>query len=334
MKVITQDILKGKKVLLRFDIDVSITEGKVTDDFRLLAGLETVEMCLKYAQKTTIIGHIGRPDGQDEKYSTLPIVDWLEENLEAQFTEGALMVLENLRFDKRESIEDPKDKDALEFAELLKGDHDLFINEAFASHHPAVSTTTLPTLMPSYFGLRFTQEIEELSHTIEHPHHPVVVIIGGAKVEDKYPAVLSLADRFDDILVGGLLAKKVKSEKLKVKSNVSLATMSENGLDISDESIESFKRKIAGANQLIWAGPVGKFEDDRGNRGNQELAKAILEAGVEVLIGGGDTIAMLNALGLIDQMQDKGFVSVGGGAMLEFLMEGTLPTIEAISKID
>src|SRR5688500_3913179 len=155
MKVITHDILKGKKVLLRLDIDVPIEGGKVTDDFRLLAGLETVEMCLKYAQKTTVIGHIGRPEGEDPKFSTYPIVEWMEENLETQFEDDQLMVLENLRFDARESIEDPQNKEALEFAELLKTDHDIYINEAFASHHESVSTTTLPTLMPSYFGLRF-----------------------------------------------------------------------------------------------------------------------------------------------------------------------------------
>ncbi len=330
MKVITPEILKGKKVLLRLDIDVPIEEGKVTDDFRLQAGLETVELCLKHAEKTTIIGHIGRPEGEDKEFSTYPIVDWLTDNLETEFEEGTLMVLENMRFDKRESIEDPKDPDALDFAKDLISDHDIYVNEAFASHHSAVSTTTIPTLIPGYAGLRFAKEVEELSHTKIHPHHPVVVIIGGAKIEDKYPAAVELAKWCDDVLVGGLLAKNIKDKGLKLPDNISLATLSDDGLDISSESVESFKRKIKAAHQLIWAGPVGKYEDPKAIEGTKVLAEAMLASDADLIIGGGDTIAALNSLELLEKMMDKGFISVGGGAMLEFLMEGTLPTIEVL----
>lgn len=158
LKVITPSFVSNKKVLLRYDIDVPIKDGKVMEDFRLEAGLETLDLCLKYASSVTLLGHIGRPSGEDPKYSVKPIVDWFEQRFSGiNLAPGKFHILENLRFEKGEEEAD------LNYAKELALLGNIFVNEAFAAHHKAASTTVLPTLMPSVAGLNFVEEVEELS---------------------------------------------------------------------------------------------------------------------------------------------------------------------------
>lgn len=323
MQTVHPELIKGKKVLLRMDLDVPIEDGKVTDDFRLEAGLDTLDLCLQYAQCVVIMGHLGRPEGQEvPNLSVKPVVDWFEEKFNhVNLPEGQLHIMENLRFESGEDAASPK------FAKELASYGDFYINEAFAAHHPAASTTVLPTLLPHAAGLRFAAEVEALLALRKNPKKPFVVIIGGAKLEDKLAVLNYFAKQADAVLVGGKLPAEIKAKKFNFPSNVLIGKMNEQGTDLAFETADSFVGMIKNAKQILWAGPVGKYEDLESIAGTKTLAEAVVESEAESIVGGGDTIAALDKLGLLNKID---FVSIGGGAMLELLAKGTLPTIEAL----
>lgn len=323
MREIAAKDLHNKRVLLRMDLDVPIFDGKILEDFRLQAGLPTLELCLQNAASVVICGHIGRPKGQVvEDYSVAPIVNFLEAwYCDLELPAGRLHVLENLRFEKGEEDAD------LDFAKELAQYGDMYINEAFAAHHPAASTTVITKLLPSFAGLRFGYEVKVLTSVRDNPKKPLVAIVGGAKIEDKYPAIVNLSRFCDAVLVGGLLPTKIKEGSLPVPENVILGKMASSGIDIDSETIEAFKGVLKHAKQIIWAGPVGKYEEKEGNAGTLELAQAAIDSKAETIIGGGDSITALAKF-----LGDFSFVSTGGGAMLKLLCDGTLPTITSLDE--
>lgn len=327
--VVTPEFVSGKKVLLRYDLDV-ITDGQI-DDFRLKAGLPTLKMCLEHASSVTMIGHVGRPGGKEvEELSVTPIYQWLlNQGFRDELQSKKLQLLENLRFDRGEEAAD--EDYARDLIHLTGGD--VFVNEAFAAHHKAASTTVLPTLLPHSAGLNFAKEVYELKKIKENPQKPLVAIIGGVKIEDKLSAILALAKIADSVIVGGRIAEEIR----EVSENVLVARLNEEGTDLSFQTIESWKEIIRGAKMIIWNGPLGKVDSgqgtvDRGTeQGTYKVAEMILESQAEVIIGGGDTVGFLEKANLLDKLKAKGFISTGGGAMLKFLSEGTLPTIEALN---
>lgn len=334
MQVVTPQLIQNKRVLLRLDLDVPLREENrqvfIEDDTRLLAGMETLGLCLEFASSVTICGHLGRPGGkEDPKLSVKPIVDWLEEGYgHIQLPVGKLHILENLRFEPGEDASDP------EFAKELASHGDFYVYEAFASHRPSASATVVPTLLPHAAGLRFAQEVDELTQVRENPIRPLVVILGGAKVEDKMPVIKAMADKADVVLVGGKLAVEIKEKGLPagrqgiegLGANVMVGKLTEDGFDIADETVNAWTNLIKTAKEIVWNGPLGKFEDPKYSQ-SEKIAKAIIDSGAKSIIGGGDTISALIQYGLVDQFS---FVSTGGGAMLKLLSDGTLPTIEAL----
>lgn len=327
MQTVTPELIQNKRVLLRLDLDVPLREENgqvfIEDDTRLLAGMETLGLCLEFAASVTICGHLGRPGGkEDPKLSVKPVVDWLEEGYgHIQLPAGKLHILENLRF---ESGEDSSD---MAFAKELASHGDFYVYEAFASYRPAASTTVVPTLLPHAAGLRFAQEVDELTQVRENPVRPLVVILGGAKVEDKLPVIKAMADKADVVLVGGKLAGEIKEKGIEgLGANVMVGKLIEDGFDISDETVGAWSNLIKTAKEIVWNGPLGKFEDPKYNQ-SEKIAKAIIDSGAKSIVGGGDTISALTQYGLIDKFT---FVSTGGGAMLKLLADGTLPTIEAL----
>lgn len=329
MQVVSPELINGKNVLLRLDLDVPIKNGRVLDDFRLLAGMDTLGLCLESADSVILCGHIGRPGGREvPELSVEPIISWLEEGYgHITLPKGKLHILENLRFEPGEEECD------LQFARELASYGNFFVNEAFASHHKSASTTVLPSLLPHAAGLNFAHEVRELAKIRTNPDKPFVAIIGGAKLEDKLPVVEVLSKVADAVLVGGKLPQEIKEKNIILPSNVMVAKMNEQGLDISTEALDGFKSLVSGAKQIVWAGPMGKYEDAVNNRGNEELAKAILASNAHTVIGGGDTLTALAQFAddFAKLGENRVFVSTGGGAMLKLLANGTLPTIEALN---
>lgn len=326
MNVITPDLAKGKKILLRYDIDVALESGKVKEEFKLVAGLDTLKLCLEHGSGVILMGHVGRPDGKVvEELKVAPIVGWFrQQGYGNDLENGKLKILENLRFDPREEACDSG------YAKKLAGMGNFYVNEAFSSYRPAVSTTLLPTLLPHAAGLRFTQEVKVLTGIRENPKKPLIAIMGGAKVEEKLPVIKVLAGKADAVLVGGKLIAEIREQNINLPVNVMVGKLTDDGFDIAEETVSAWSTLISKAAMIVWNGPLGKFEDPE-NKESGEIAKLALASSADTIIGGGDTISLLGGLGLLAKFEEKGFVSVGGGAMLKLLSDGTLPTIDVLS---
>lgn len=341
MHTLTAQDVANKRVFLRMDFDVplkpsseaetvyfeptgsQITKLTVADDTRLRAGLPTLQLCLENASSVILAGHLGRPDGKVvPELSLAPIVEWFETNFSdsVQLPPNKLHLLENLRFEPGEDEAD------LEFAKQLAQTADFFVNEAFASHHPSASTTHLPTLLPHAAGLRFAEEVRVLRSVRDDPKQPLVAIIGGAKIADKLPVVQTLARIAKYVLIGGKLISEIHQQAMVMPENVIVGELDESGYDIDRNSIQTFTQMLSEAKQVVWSGPLGKFEDGH-VEGSKAVAEAVIRSSADSIVGGGDTITCLNQLRILDQIN---FVSTGGGAMLKLLAEGTLPTIQAL----
>ncbi len=315
MQVVNASLVSGKKVILRYDIDVALNP---LEDFKLRAGLATLKLCLDNASQVILIGHVGRPDGKVvPELSVEPIRKWFSKQ---GFN---VNILENLRFDSREEACD------ITFAKELVSKGDFYVNEAFSSYRPASSTTILPTLLPHAAGLRFSEEVRMLTNVRDNPKKPFIAVMGGAKVKDKLPVIKVLAKTADHVLIGGKLVSEIKEEDIELPANVLLGDLNEDGFDITPQTVDGWRDLISKASMIVWNGPLGKFEDPKNDQ-TKNVAEVILDSGAEIVIGGGDSVAALSKANLFEKAIEKAFISVGGGAMLKLLADGTLPTIEAL----
>lgn len=341
--------LRGKKVLLRMPLNVPVRDGKVFDDYRLVRALPTVEYLLKGGAEVTVIGHIGRKSTE----SLQPVIQELHKHI------PNLNVLENLRQDPRE-VEDSE-----EFARELSQGHDLFVQDAFSvCHRKHTSSVSVPKLLPSYAGLLLEQEVSELSRALK-PTHPSLFILGGAKFETKEPLIQKFLDLYDKVFVGGALANdffKVRGfevgpslvsdvlpnvdllthpnlvlpEQVVVQDaegtiNTRLATEVQKDEKIVDVFMSSpfLRDRTEAFKTIVWNGPMGVYEESFVD-GTWQIARALSGAyGAQTIVGGGDTLATIRELELQDNFS---FISTGGGAMLKFLLYGTLPGIEALRQ--
>ena len=345
MKVLSDIDVSGKRVFVRADLDVPLNDGKRLGDKERdnnhegletatrLAGLKpTIDYIRKHGAKQIIIaGKIGRPKGKaDPQLSTLRIKDALEKILGVSISfaadiehqpEGEVVLLENTHFWPEEL--EPSEEFARKLAKLA----DVYVNENFASsHRNEASVSLLPRLLPHAAGLRLQKETEELNNVLQNPQRPLVVIIGGAKIETKIPVIERLAVVADYVLIGGYLPIEITKQRFVFPPNVVVATLTNDEKDISSESINVFKGKLANAGTVVLNGPMGKYEDGYGD-GTKEVAKAIVASGAYSIVGGGNTEDFLQEAGLLEKFS---FVSAGGGAMLAFLAGKELPGLAAL----
>lgn len=324
MKKIQDTEIKDKNVLVRIDADVPIVDGVVLDDERLQASIPTLKYLIENGAKVTIIGHIGRPKGKElPELKMLPVEDKL---IELLGTHQNWQILENLRFNAGEEKNDP------EFVAHLVAGQDLFVQDAFATcHRNHASTVGVAKLLPTYAGMSVQKEIEELTKLLQNPPRPFVLIVGGAKVEDKKPVIDNLLNKVDQVLVGGVVANEFQKEKENLSEKIILpidGRPSIEGLDIGPKTIENFKEIISRAKTIFWAGTMGKYEDPQYALGSEEIAEAIVVSGAKKYAGGGDTTSFIRQ----NNLQDKfDFLSTGGGATLEFLAGKTLPGLEVLN---
>ena len=221
--------LEGRRVLVRVDFNVPIKNGTIGDDTRIRSSLPTIEYALAHGARTVILcSHLGRPKGKpDPQYSLKPVAEHLstllkrpvvfaEDCIGAPATaaiEGAgdggsarghqgIVLLENLRFHPEEEKNDPA------FAAALAALADVYVNDAFGSAHRAHASTEgiVRHVKEAAAGLLMAAEIEHLGRVLEHPDHPFVAILGGAKVSDKLEVIQNLVPRVDALLIGGAMA--------------------------------------------------------------------------------------------------------------------------------
>jgi len=323
MKSLSEAPIKaGTGVFVRCDIDVPIENGNIAETFRLDKLLETLKFIIEKGGIPLIAGHIGKPDGRfDEKFSTKHLISYFNEKL----GENKFEILENLRFDPREEQDDP------EFAKELASKAEIYVNESFATcHREHTSIVELPKILPSYAGFRLRKEIEALNKVIKTPEKPLIVVIGGAKLESKIPVIDKFLVTADFVLLSSFLSANWSKE---IPQNLIISLNRDiNSKDTDPETITVFKEKIKSAKTVLWAGPLGMYEKEEFIVGTREIAleiaKVTEEKGIYSLVGGGDTISALDKLGLLGKFS---FVSTGGSAMLQYLAEGTLPGITALN---
>lgn len=364
--------LEGRRVLVRASLNLPVKDGVVTNQFRLMRGLATVQYLVGQGAKVVMMGHIGR----DPEASLKPVYEALKEHIPIQFCEhvggpdalscvedmqnGDVVLLENLRRDPRE-----KNNDA-DFARSLADLGDIYVNDAFpVAHRSHASVVGVPAFLPSYAGLNFVNEYEELSGALK-PEHPALFLIGGAKFETKMPLVEKCLSIYDYIFVAGALANdffRAKGYEIgkslvsdaslnldaliadeRVLLPVDVTVVSEaNGVrvtspedvhpnemivDVGPDSVAMLASYIEKATMVVWNGPFGNYENGFDTQ-TKACAACIAKSDAYSIVGGGDTVAAIAELGLQDQFN---FVSTAGGAMLTFLEEGTLPGIDALQS--
>lgn len=330
-----------KTVLLRTNYDVPFKDGQVADGTRIDESLPAINYLLGQQTRIILLSHLGRPEGKiNPSLSLKPVAQYLSQLLQKEIPlfskieeidkNQLIVMLENLRFWPGEEAND------LNFTKSLASLGDFFVNDAFAcAHRQHASIVGLPKLLPSAFGFDFLKEVEVLSEIKENPRRPVTLILGGAK-KDKLEVVEKLLNWADKILIGGKLPQLISKS---YPEKVMVAQLNPQGKDIILESINQFKEIISLSGTILWAGPMGVFEEIENEEGTKQIAQAILSSQAFKVVGGGDTEAALTKFDLIEKInylvkQQTMFISSGGGAMLEFLAKGTLPGIEAIRDIE
>jgi phosphoglycerate kinase len=339
--------VKNKTVFLRADLDVPVIGNEIEDDNRLISIIPTIEYLLKQNAKIVLAGHLGRPVGIDKNFSLKPVADWfgkrflisnLQSSKRGEFDGWEIgpniFLLENLRFNEGEETNDP------EFSKNLAGLADIYVNDAFAMcHRNHASIVGITKYLPHFAGLHLEKEVEILSGVLKNPQRPLVVIIGGAKIETKLPLVEKMHHIADYVLVGGKIVEetkvliKVQHEKVVGrKAALLVADTSLDKTDITPTDAENFLQIINLAKTVVWNGSMGiiggKSEQLRSEEGSEKIARGILQTNAYSIVGGGDTVEFINKLGILDKFS---FASTGGGAMLSLLSGEKLPGIEALN---
>lgn len=360
--------VRGKNIIIRLDLNVPVLDGKVTNTYRIKKSLQTINFLKDKGARLILISHIKNKEENSlepvhkelQKFFDIKFVKDIYEN-DAKATvdsmqDGEIVLFENLRMWEGEKANDSK------FAEHLASFASIYVNDAFAvCHREHASVVTLPTLLPSYAGFTVLEEVENLSR-LQNPEHPFIFIIGGAKFETKLPLIQKFLDIADKIYISGALANDFfEAMGLQIgKSLVSKVDIDINFLnnmkielpkdvltqcgdkicnalpeevdeddkivDIGEGSLEYLDDELKKYKTILWNGPLGYYEFGF-DHGTRQLAKMVAQSDAKSYVGGGDTIAAIEDLGLED---DITFMSTGGGAMLDFLANDTLPGLEAL----
>lgn len=352
---LTDLALKGKRVLIRSDLNVPVKDGKVTSDARITASMATINFALKAGARVMVTSHLGRPEEgiYSEENSLKPVADviagklgkpvrlikdWVDGGF--QVAEGELVLLENCRFNKGEK------KNVEETAKKYAALCDIFVMDAFGTAHRAeASTHGVAKYAPvAAAGILLTQELEALTKALLSPARPMVAIVGGSKVSTKLTVLESLSEKCEQLVVGGGIANTFLKA---VGKNVGKSLCEDDLVPTAQALIEKMKKRGANipiavdvvvgkkfdANEPAVLKNASDVSDDEmifdiGPKSAKELADIIMKAGTVVWNGpvgvfefdqfgeGTKTIAMAIA-------NTKAFTLAGGG-----------DTIAAIQKYD
>ncbi len=360
--------LEGKRVLLRVDFNVPVKDGKVVNDFRIQKTIPTINQ-LRYLGATVILmSHFENKAGESfdvvAKYlSDMLAVDYCnsfdKETIEKTIrtSKVGVILLPNLRNHPGEKDNSP------DFAQFLAGFADIYVNEAFSvSHRQHASIVGVPKLLKGYIGLVFDSEIKNLNRAI-HPKGNSLFILGGAKFDTKIPLLEKFIPLYSSVFVCGALSNSIwKAEGLEMgkslvedipasvmkhvsgkvgtpsdvvvvdsknkehTKNIDEVAAGDTIYDAGGQTIAHLREMIAAADTVLWNGPLGYYEKGY-IQSTKIIAETIAHAHNESILGGGDTVACIEEMGLMDAYTH---VSTGGGAMLDYLANETLPGIEVL----
>ena len=346
-KTIRDVKFSGQTVLVRVDYNVPMKDGEITDDLRIRASLPTLEyLRAGGAKKIVLISHLGRPEGKDKSLSLASVAKVLAKMISdvsfvddvsgpdveaavAKMKKGGILLLENLRFFEGEEAN--SEEFIREIVETTGAE--VYVQDGFAVVHRAhASTNAIAHELPVYAGLLLEKEIINLSKAISNPRRPLLLIIGGAKVEDKEPLIAKFSEIADQIVVGGKIAANGyrASDKIYVAED-----FDEDGtgakLDVGPVSMAKIAGFITDAKTIIWNGLMGKAEDPAYATASTIVAEMMGEKeDAETIVCGGDTTGFVENLALEHPNLEYSLVSTGGGAALEFLLGKKLPGIEVL----
>ncbi|NHM14800.1 phosphoglycerate kinase [Xiamenia xianingshaonis] len=390
IKTIDQADVAGKRVVVRVDFNVPIKDGVVTDDTRIRAALPTIKKLVGDGARVILMSHRGRPSGTgfEEEFSLRPAALRLSELLErpvafatdtvgedaqakaAALRDGDVVVLENLRFDKREKKNDP------DFARELAALGEIYVNDAFGTAHRAhASTAGVAALLPAYAGYLMQREVGTLTGMLEDPKRPFVAILGGSKVSDKIKVIDALMDKCDTLIIGGgmcftfLLAQgkavgtSLKEEDWVERASEMLAKAQEKGvkllLPVDVVAADRFAENARVATVSVDDIPADMMGLDIGPETAKLYADAVaeaktvfwngpmgvfemkpFEAGTKAVAEAvaanaeADTIIgggdSVAAVNKFDLADAMTFISTGGGASMELVQGEALPGVEAL----
>ena len=368
-------------ILVRAALNVPVENGKVVNDYRLRRALPTIRFLAERGAKVVLISHLGEQGTETlapvalSLGKLIPGVSFFPETIGKEsrsairnLAPGTILVLENLRRNKGEHMNDPS------FAKELSSLADIFVQDSFDTCHRAhASIIGVPKLLPSYAGFLLEEEMKELSEALA-PKRPALAIIGGAKFRTKEAVLTTLLETYDHVFVGGALAndflkalgqevgkslvsgadEKVIKKLLahpkivlpvdwlviparlagamnaRLEAHIASAGQvqpSEIILDHGPGTITLLSDLAQKAKTILWNGPLGNYEHGFIDA-TDAFARAVASSHAYSVVGGGDTVASIEGLGLLPRFS---FVSTGGGAMLDFLAKGTLPGIEALN---
>ena len=380
----------GKKVLLRCDFNVPQDKatGAITDDKRIVAALPTIAYLLDQKAAVIACSHLGKPKGEwKQSLSLAPVAKRLSELLgrevlfatdivgedakakAAALKPGEILLLENLRFDKREEKNDP------EFAKELASMAEVYVSDAFGTVHRAhASTAGVAAYLPAVSGFLIGKELDIMGKALDDPKRPFVAVLGGAKVSDKINVINNLLEKADTIIIGGGMAYTFKKAE---GYTIGKSLLEEDKLDYAREMMQKAEAKgvkfllpvdnLCAAEFSASAKPVLEEQNipnelmgmDIGPKAIEAFSDAVKGAGTVVWNGpmgvfefpafAGGTKAMAKALAesgaitivgggdsaaAVEQLgyADKmTHISTGGGASLEFLEGKVLPGVAALN---
>lgn len=362
--------LRGKRVLLRLDLNVPVVGDEVRDDFRIQKSIPTLQMLHEAGAKTIIIAHLESEITDSLERIAAYITRFIElkafiSNLNeapvviSSMQEGDIVMLENLRRDSGEKENNPI------FTQKLANLAEIYVNDAFSvSHREHASIVGLPKMLPSYAGPLLSREIEELSKAF-NPSRPFLFILGGAKFDTKLPLIEKFFEIADNVFVGGALANDIFKEKgyevglsLVSKKVVNLRHIERHPKLIIPSDVMAAGPAsqeirtpdlVANDEKILDAGPQtisalsdllmdASFVLWNGPLGDYEHGYDAGTLGLAKAISESKATSIIGGADTIAVVAKAGlidkfsFVSTGGGAMVEFLAKGTLPGIEALKN--
>lgn len=380
MKCLSNELIENKNVILRCDFNVPVKNGKIIDASKIEKSLKTINYLLENNNRVLILSHFGRIKTEDDKkkYSLKIVYEYLKKYIDLVFIENneniefylntsksKCFLLENTRFTdipvKRES------KNDLELAKYWASFGDVFVIDAFGSMHRAhTSTAGLGMYLDTYLGFLAELEINNLSELINAKN--LVVIMGGAKVDDKILIIESLLEKCDKlILTGGILNTflKVKgynvgnslvsndekvlesvkrvldkyNEKILFSDDVVVLcngkvinkkVMDVTSDDVIFDNIVDISKWISNNNIVFLNGTCGKYEEDDYSYGTKKLLNDLYNTQAKVFVGGGDTVSAVTKYHYDNKFY---YLSSGGGATLEYVAYGKLNALEFIEEM-
>lgn len=376
----SKEYYKNKKVLVRVDYNVPMNNGKIEDNNRIIESLKTINYLISSDAKIILMSHLGKVKSEeDKKNNSLFLVSKELSKLlkiEVKFcdktrgvklegminalNDGEILLIENTRYeDYPDKLESSCN---MELSKYWANLFDEFVMDAFGSiHREHASTYGIASILSGCTGFLVDKEINILKEALNNKNK--VLLLGGAKVEDKLGVIFSLAQNSKKILIGGGMCftflkalnynigsslcdnesvEKVKNilytfkEKIvlpiDIKTNNGIKNIKEFsnddiGLDIGNNSIKLFKSIINKEDLVVWNGPMGKFEEKEYESGTKELLKHLNSSNIKTIICGGDTGNAVKKYGL-----NFYYVSTGGGASLEFLEGKKFKILEVLNK--